>query len=89
MVEALSRKLEHERVIGNLSGINIVRGVKIINHSQFTDDTILIGGACIIIASRFKLVLDFFISASRGKVNKQKSQFFGWNASTQLLQCIS
>jgi hypothetical protein len=44
-------------------GLCIVRGVKNINHSLFTDDTLLLGAASMLIASRFKGVLDeFFLS---------------------------
>jgi hypothetical protein len=32
MAEALNRKLEHEREIGNLPGLQIARGVKNMNH---------------------------------------------------------
>jgi len=42
MVESLCRKLELERLNDNLPGIKIVRGVKRINHFQFTNNTILI-----------------------------------------------
>jgi hypothetical protein len=43
VAETLSRKLEYERAIGNLPGIQIARGVKNINHSQFVDDTYCLG----------------------------------------------
>jgi hypothetical protein len=64
MAEHLSRRLEHERKIGNIPGLIIVRGVKKINHSQFVDDTLLLGGASIVITVCFKEVLDQFTEAS-------------------------
>jgi hypothetical protein len=54
MVESLGRSLEHERRTGNIPGIKIVAGVKRINHSQFADDILFLGGASSIIARRFK-----------------------------------
>jgi hypothetical protein len=44
MAESLNKKLELERLIHNLLGITVVRGVKSINHSQFVDDTLILGG---------------------------------------------
>jgi len=49
----------------------------------------LLGGASTIIVVQFKKILDSFLSSLGGKVNKQKSQIFGWNAIYQLLQSIS
>jgi hypothetical protein len=57
MVESFNRKMEHECNIGNLPSIKVVRGVKRINHSQFVDDTILLGGASTIMENKFKNVL--------------------------------
>jgi hypothetical protein len=54
----------------------MVRGVKSINHSQFTDDTLLLGGASVTIAKRFKDNLDLFTQASRGLINHLKSQIY-------------
>jgi hypothetical protein len=89
MVEALSRNLEDERVSGNLHGINLIIGVKGMNHSQFANDTILLGRASIVIVEQFKYVLDHFINASGGKVNNGKSQIYGWNISPKLLHAMS
>jgi hypothetical protein len=36
--------MEVERIFRNLPTIKILRGVKILNHSQFVDDTLLLGG---------------------------------------------
>jgi hypothetical protein len=80
--EYLSENLEQERELGILSGMQIIR-VKNMNHSQFVDDTIMLGGASIIIASRFKITLDSFLDASRGAVNNRR------NISPQVMQAIS
>jgi hypothetical protein len=53
IANSLSRKVEMERLARNLPGIELVRGVKSINHSQFTNDTLLLGGESIIIIRRF------------------------------------
>jgi hypothetical protein len=59
------------------------------NHSQFTDDTLLLGGASIIIATRFKRILDSFLDASRGAVNNIKCQIYGWHTPTRVMQAIA
>ena len=76
MVDSLSRKLEEEHRLGRLSGIQIAPGVKEINHSQFADDILLLGGASSIIARIFKMILDQFISVSRGQVNSHKFHLY-------------
>jgi hypothetical protein len=75
MVEALNKELEHERVSGKLQGISFARGVKGINHSQFVDETLLLGGASSIIVEWFKSILDQFLNASEKKVNNGKSPY--------------
>lgn len=77
--DSLSRKLEDERRKGRLSRLLIARGVKEINHSQFADDTLLLGAASIIIVNRFQKVLDSFLLASGGKLNSAKCRIYGWN----------
>jgi len=58
MAESLSAMLENQRKGKKITGIQISRGVKDINHSIFADDTLLIAGASCIIARRLKKVLD-------------------------------
>jgi hypothetical protein len=89
MVESLSRKLEVERIIGNLPSLQIARGTKDINHSQFFDNTLLLGATSTIIARRFKQVLDTFLLASGGKINCSKRKMYGWNVSGNLRDVIS
>jgi len=45
MENALSRKLEKERERGMIEGIQFIKETKGLNHSQFADDTLMIGGA--------------------------------------------
>ena len=54
----LSFQMEQARLEQELPGITLARGVRDINHSQFVDDTILMGGANQIIARRFKAKLN-------------------------------
>jgi hypothetical protein len=54
MEEYLNMKLECDWVNGLMPGIRIVIGVKNINHSQFTNDTLLLGGVLVTISERFK-----------------------------------
>jgi hypothetical protein len=79
MEESLNRSLEWESASGNIPGIKIAQGVKILNHSQFADDTILLSGASKILARRILRVLDTFIIVSGGSINKEKSQIYTWN----------
>jgi hypothetical protein len=72
LAESLSRKLEAKRIFGNLPGIQNVHGVKSLNHSQFIDDNLLLGGASRIIDLRFKQVLNTFLDALGGEVNHRK-----------------
>jgi len=45
MEEILNRKLEFERLHGDILGFSFGVGIKPLNHSQFTYDTLLLGGA--------------------------------------------
>eukprot|EP00253_Pinus_taeda_P009123 PITA_09123 len=67
MAETLSLHLENKRRLKEITGIDIVRGAKGINHSLFADDTLLIGGASSLMARRFKETLDLFLQASGAK----------------------
>jgi hypothetical protein len=78
-----------ERVVGSLAEIKLIIGVKSMNHYQFADDALLLGGASTIITKHFKCILDHFLNASRCKVNNGESQIYGWNIKSQLLHAIS
>ena len=67
----------------------MVRGVKDINHAQFADDTLLLGGASPNIVRRFKHDLDLYQEASGSKINYNKSQVYGWNCTPIEMQEIS
>eukprot|EP00253_Pinus_taeda_P003539 PITA_03539 len=89
MAETLSLQLEHKRRTKEITGIDIVRGAKGINHSLFADDTLLIGGASSLMARRFKEVLDTFLQASGGKLNNSKCMIYTWNVPRHITQRIS
>eukprot|EP00253_Pinus_taeda_P031705 PITA_31705 len=89
MVESLSKALDFNRRTGMITGIKIEQGTKNINHSQFADDTLLMGGASITIARRFKKILDQFMDYSGGKVNQVKSYIYGWNVSNLTIHNIA
>eukprot|EP00253_Pinus_taeda_P013124 PITA_13124 len=89
MAESFSRALDHHRRVGLISGIKFGNGVKNINHSQFADDTLLIGGASTTIARRFKTLLDQFMEYSGGEINLHKSCIYGWNISNQTAHSIA
>jgi hypothetical protein len=88
MDEALICKLEMECVLDILMGIRITRGTKSINHSQFPDDTLLIGGASLTISNKFKRILDTLMDTSRGGVNKGKCHIYDWHTNLQVLYHI-
>jgi hypothetical protein len=58
MVKALNIRLDYKNKQRNISGLKISAGIKRVNHSQFADDILLLGGASTSIARRFKDVLD-------------------------------
>ena len=79
VVESMSRKLQQLQESGDLKGLKIARGVKVVNNAQFVDDTIMIGGVSSISVERFKCALSTFLKASDIKVNSAKSKVYGWN----------
>ena len=89
MAETLSIHLENQRRQKEITGISIVRGIKGINHSLFTNDTLLIGGASSLMARRFKQTLDLFLLVSGGKLNNNKCKIYTWNVPRQIIQRIS
>eukprot|EP00253_Pinus_taeda_P033369 PITA_33369 len=89
MAESFSSALGHNRRVGLISGIKFGNGVKNINHSQFVDDTLLIGGASTTIARRFKTLLDQFMKYSGGAINFHKSCTYGWNISNHTAHSIA
>eukprot|EP00253_Pinus_taeda_P007019 PITA_07019 len=89
MAESFSSALDHNRRVGLISGIKFGNGVKNINHSQFANDTLLIGGASTTIARRFKTLLNQFMEYSGGEVNFHKSCIYGWNISNQTAHSIA
>lgn len=89
MAESFSQALNHNRRVGFISGIKFGNGAKNINHSQFADDTFLIGGASTTIARRFKSLLDRFMEYFGGLINEKKSYIYGWNASNQVIHNIA
>eukprot|EP00253_Pinus_taeda_P025142 PITA_25142 len=54
----LSYQLDHNQQTQTLPGLRSTHKVKDINHAQFADDTLLLGGASIISAISFKKELD-------------------------------
>lgn len=89
VVDSLSRKLHNLQSSRDLKGIKIARGIRPINHSQFADDTILLGRASTLIATQFKKALDTFLKASNGKVNMRKSRIYSWNCPNRTLLRIA
>eukprot|EP00253_Pinus_taeda_P020426 PITA_20426 len=89
MAESFSQALDYNRRVGLITGIKIEQGAKNINHSQFADDTLLIGGASTTIARRFKKLLDQFMDYSGGKVNQAKSSIYGWNTANHIIHSIA
>eukprot|EP00253_Pinus_taeda_P006730 PITA_06730 len=57
MAEALSQKLEVERLSGSLPGLKPTSNINPLNHALFADDSILLGGASPRIAKAFDTVI--------------------------------
>jgi len=89
MAETLSIQLENQCLRREITSIRIARGVKEINLSLFTDDTLLIGGASSIIARRFKKVLDDFLAVSGDLLNNKKCRIYTWDMPNNIMQRIS
>lgn len=81
----LNRKQSEQEIMG----INIARGVKSINHALFADDSLLLGTASLVLANRFKEIVDAYYADSGSKLNKGKFHVFCWNTSVRSLQAIS
>jgi len=75
----LSFQLEHSQSHNNLHGLRIAPGVKNINHAQFVDDTLLMGGASLHTTRKFKIELAAYTEISRSVISPAKSKIFGWN----------
>ena len=52
-----------------LPGLRIANNVRDINHAQFADDTLLLGGANTHSAEQFKQELDLYKKVSGSKIN--------------------
>ena len=77
MSESLSKKVSAELVAGSLPGINIARGVDPIKHALFADDSLLLGGASLIITRAFIEILQKLCLTSGALINKSKSDVYG------------
>lgn len=89
MVETLSSMLENQRKEKKITRIQILRGVKDINHSHFADDTLLIGGASCILSKRFNKVMDEFLQALGRILNNSKCRIYCWSTPSKTMQRIS
>jgi hypothetical protein len=85
MVKELGRIPLEARIIGKLLRINITQGIKETNHTQFVDDTLLIGGASPIIARIFIEAIEKYLESSRGKVKNDKCKVYGWKTNPRML----
>jgi ribonuclease HI/exonuclease III len=85
----LSYQLEHARTTSNLKGLQIAHGVKEINHAQFADDTLLLGGASSLVAKKFKDELDAYTSVSGSEISLGKSKIYSWNITPFEIRSIS
>ena len=74
---------------GELKDLKIARGVKDATHSQFVDDSIMLGVASTLNEERFKEVLSSFLKASDGNANSIKYNVYGWNCAPRMLTRIA
>ena len=85
----LSFQLDRCQQNNELLGLRISHGVKNVNHAQFADDTILLGGASVASARLFKRELEKYQDASGSLINYNKSQILSWNCNPRDLADIS
>jgi hypothetical protein len=69
-------QLENARICSNLQGLKITQGVKEINHVQFVDDTLLLGGASRLVEKIFKEELDAYAVVSGSEISQTKSKIY-------------
>jgi hypothetical protein len=77
----LSFQLDHGQIQNNLLGLRIAPGVKEINHAQFMDEMLLMGGASVHTTKKFKMELDAYKEISGSEVSLTKRKIYGWNIS--------
>eukprot|EP00253_Pinus_taeda_P015500 PITA_15500 len=85
----LSFQLDHNQQTQILPRLRMVHQVKDINHAQFADDMLLLGGASINSAKSFKKELDSYREVSGSKINFIKSIVYSWNFSVKELSDIA
>jgi hypothetical protein len=73
----------------NILGLRIDPGVKYINHAQFVDDTLLMGGASLSRVKKFKKELDAYTKIFGSVITLTKSKIFGWNITPREMLDIS
>lgn len=79
MVDTLSKRLSYEKYVGSITGIQIVKGVDLVNHALLADDSLMLGGASLRMENYFKAILNKFCSISGALINERKSVVYGWN----------
>ena len=60
-----------------------------VNHTLFADDSLLLGGASLIIALDFNVILQNCCSISSALINNNKSVVYGWNIDHRSLLIIA
>jgi len=85
----LSFYLDKKQLDQEILGLNIARGVETINHALFADDSLMLGAATVLSATKFKEVLDDHCEATGSILNKGKCHFYCWNISISALSAIS
>ena len=79
MGKSLNKKLLAEKEAGFLLGIMITRGVDPIDHSLFANDSLILGGASLMIDQAFNVILQNFCQSSGALITKNKSAVYRWN----------
>lgn len=89
MADTLSRRLSYKKYVGNIPGIRIVKGVDLMNHALFTDDSLMLGGASIRMENSFKVILNKLCSIFGALINERKSVIYGWNTEQDTIDRIA
>jgi hypothetical protein len=76
MVEGISRYIKAHINNGNIKGLHLSGINPPVSHSQFIDDTMMLGEATAKEATTIHNILSYFSAASGISINSSKSQFF-------------
>lgn len=89
MAEALGQLINRCKEDGRWKGIKVAHGVEAVTHTQFANDTLLMGEASVREARTICNTLDKYCTVSSQAVNWHKSEFYCFNTHGDIQREIS